>query len=65
MNINETVTDLDYIKTEILKISNQHGISFDDLMDEFTNLLLVSDMISEEILDGIRRRMDKKPPKTI
>ncbi len=51
MNINETTTDFDYIEAEILKISNRHGLNFDDLMQDFTDRLLQSDLNSEEVLE--------------
>lgn len=56
MNPNETITDLDYIKYEIKKISNEHGISFEVLMDEFTDRLLSTDLNSSEVLEEIQNR---------
>ena len=56
MNPNETITDFDYIQYEIKKISNEHGISFDVLMDDFTDRLLSADLNSSEVLEEIQNR---------
>lgn len=60
MNINETITDFDYIQYEIKKISNEHGISFEVLMDDFTDRLLSTDLNSSEVLNGMRGKYGDK-----